>query len=101
MLSSEHCKRYYLGVNVHMKLSSLILGCMMTMLTTLPAVSSEKPLIEVTDVDRDTVPAGTPAAFEVAFPLASQNEAVRKIERTIFISYLLHSSRSPRREPHL
>ncbi|WP_266031360.1 hypothetical protein [Brucella intermedia] len=62
-----------------MKRSSLILGCMMTMLTTLPAVSSEKPLIEMTDVDRDTVPAGTPAAFEVAFPQASQNEAVRKI----------------------
>lgn len=63
-----------------MKRFSSLFGCTMIVLTTLPvATASEKSLIEVFDVDRDTVPAGTPAAFEVAFPQASQNEAIRKI----------------------
>lgn len=40
---------------------------------------SAQSLIEITDVDRDAVPAGTPAAFVVAFPDAERNEAVREI----------------------
>lgn len=36
-------------------------------------------LIETQDVDRDSVPAGTPAAFAVAFPDAERNEAAREI----------------------
>ncbi|SPU46935.1 hypothetical protein [Brevundimonas diminuta] len=43
----------------------------------LPA--SAQSLIEIQDVDRDNVIAGTPAAFGVAFPDAQRNEAVREI----------------------
>lgn len=42
-------------------------------------VSVEPSLIEIQDVDRDSVPPGTPAAFDVAFPGAERNEAVREI----------------------
>lgn len=38
-----------------------------------------QPLIETQDVDRDSVPAGTPAAFSVAFPNAERNAAEREI----------------------
>jgi hypothetical protein len=36
-------------------------------------------LIEMRNVDRDAVPAGTPAAFAEAFPDAQRNEAVREV----------------------
>ncbi|WP_427791696.1 hypothetical protein [Brevundimonas diminuta] len=38
-----------------------------------------RSLIDIRDVDRDSVPAGTPAAFGVAFPGAARNEAARQI----------------------
>lgn len=41
--------------------------------------ASAQSLIEIQDVDRDAVPAGTPAAFAVAFPDAQRNEAVREV----------------------
>lgn len=40
---------------------------------------SAQSLIEIQAVDRDVVPAGTPAAFAVAFSDAQLNEAVREI----------------------
>ncbi|MEN5147035.1 hypothetical protein [Brevundimonas diminuta] len=46
--------------------------------------STEPSLIEIHDVDRDAVPAGTPAAFDVAFPNAQRNEAVREIDDEIY-----------------
>jgi hypothetical protein len=48
----------------------------------LPA--SAQSLIEIQDVDRDNVIAGTPAAFVVAFPEAQRNEAVRKIGDDVY-----------------
>lgn len=47
------------------------------MVAALPA--SAQSLIEIQDVDRDNVLAGTPAAFVVAFPEAQRNEAVRAV----------------------
>ncbi|WP_228766352.1 hypothetical protein [Pelagerythrobacter aerophilus] len=50
-----------------------------------PPIYSEKRLtLEVADVDRDTVPPGTPAAFEAAFGQAPRNEAVREIDGSTF-----------------
>ena len=46
-------------------------------MTALPV--SAQSLIDIRDVDRDAVPAGTPAAFVAAFPNAGGNEAVRKV----------------------
>lgn len=46
--------------------------------------SSRQSLFDVIDVNRDTVPAGTPAAFEVAFGPAPRNEAVRDVEGSTF-----------------
>ena len=43
------------------------------------APAAAQSLIEVKDVDRDAVPAGTPAAFAVSFPDAQRNEATREI----------------------
>src|SRR3546814_3114593 len=50
-------------------------------LAALPADAEERlkpPLFEIADVDRDTVPAGTPAAFEAIFGRAPHNEARRE-----------------------
>lgn len=41
-------------------------------------------LIEIQNVDRDAVPAGTPAAFAVAFPDAQRNEAVREVGKDTY-----------------
>lgn len=46
---------------------------------------SKQALFEVFDVDRDTVPAGTPAAFEAAFGRAPRNETVRDVEGSAFL----------------
>lgn len=43
-----------------------------------PAAAFAQALFDVKPVDRDAVPAGTPAAFEVAFEDATRNEAVRQ-----------------------
>lgn len=42
--------------------------------------SSKQALFVIFDVNRDTVPAGTPAAFEAAFGRSPRNEAVREVE---------------------
>lgn len=40
---------------------------------------------EIIDVDRDTVPAGTPAAFEAIFGRAPHNEARREVDGSAFL----------------
>ena len=57
----------------------------LTALATLASAAAFVPaalaqsVIETRDVNRDAVPAGTPAAFVVAFPDAERNEAVREV----------------------
>lgn len=58
-------------------LTTLCLVALASSVVALPV--SAQSLIEIKDVDRDAVPAGTPAAFVVAFPDAQRNEAVREI----------------------
>lgn len=68
-----------------MKCRSIALACSLTALFTIPALAaSEQSLFNVDYVDRDTVPAGTPAAFEVAFPNAQRSEAQRKVKDDTF-----------------
>lgn len=45
------------------------------MMAVAPSAIAQQPLFPVADVIRDTVPAGTPAAFEKAFPTAQRNSA--------------------------
>lgn len=57
-------------------------------MATLPAGAEERregPLLEIADVDRDTVPAGTPAAFEAIFGRAPHNEARREVGDSVFL----------------
>ena len=58
-------------------LTALYLAALASSVFALPV--SAQSMIEIHDVDRDAVPAGTPAAFVVAFPDAERNEAVREI----------------------
>ena len=54
----------------------------------LPAQAKEQqaaPLFEIAEVDRDTVPAGTPAAFEAIFGRSPKNEALRKVGDSAFL----------------
>lgn len=44
-----------------------------------------QPLFAVTDVDRDTVPPGTPAAFRAAFGVSPTNESRRAVDGTNYI----------------
>lgn len=64
--------------------SVLVFGTLATVAALLAGASAAgasetpvRPLFELVDVKRDTVSAGTPAAFEVAFKDAIRNEAVR------------------------
>ncbi|WOF42504.1 hypothetical protein KNJ79_15165 [Sphingopyxis indica] len=57
-------------------------------LAALPADAEERgkpPLFEIADVDRDTVPAGTPAAFEAIFGRAPHNEARREVGDSAYL----------------
>lgn len=54
----------------------------------LPAEAEERgapPLFEIANVDRDTVPAGTPVAFEAIFGRAPHNEARRQVEDSTYL----------------
>lgn len=60
--------------------------------TALPVAAQPAPtLFPVTRVDRDTVPAGTPAAFAAAFGPSPRNEAVRQVngERITYVPLAL------------
>ncbi|MCF7646820.1 hypothetical protein KQ944_13490 [Bacillus subtilis] len=68
-----------------MKYHNIALACSLSLLAAMPALAaSEKSLFNADDVNRDVVPAGTPAAFEVAFPNAQFSEAKRKIGENTF-----------------
>src|SRR3546814_19880435 len=57
-------------------------------LAALPADAEERlkpPLFEIADVDRDTVPAGTPAAFEAIFGRAPHNAARREVGDSAYL----------------
>ncbi|KAB0540364.1 hypothetical protein [Pseudochrobactrum saccharolyticum] len=59
-----------------MRYRNITLICGLATFLTVPAVAvSAQPLFEITAVNRDVVPAGVPAAFEVAFPKAARSEA--------------------------
>lgn len=47
--------------------------------------ASQRALFEVIDVNRDTVPAGTPAAFEAAFGPAPRNEALHNVYGSAYL----------------
>ena len=49
------------------------------------AQAAPQPLFEVTDVNRDTVPAGTPEAFSAAFGFSLKNEATRDVDGTNYL----------------
>lgn len=55
--------------------------------TVLPAAARTAPqaLFDVTDVDRDTVPAGTPEAFWAAFGPSPKNESTRAVDGTNYV----------------
>lgn len=68
-----------------MKYRNIAFACSLSLLAAIPALAaSEKSLFNADDVNRDVVPAGTPAAFEVAFPNAQFSEAKRKIGEDTF-----------------
>ncbi|MFC4256031.1 hypothetical protein GRI97_12120 [Altererythrobacter xixiisoli] len=56
----------------------------LTMLAVVPAALAQQPLFPVVDVNRDTVPAGTPAAFEKAFPAAQRNSAKVEVQENAY-----------------
>jgi len=55
--------------------------------TVVPAVArpAAQPLFEVTDVNRDTVPAGTPEAFTAAFGHSPGNDYTREVDGTNYL----------------
>ncbi|MDM7850880.1 hypothetical protein [Pseudochrobactrum kiredjianiae] len=68
-----------------MKYRNIALVCSLSMFAAIPALAaSEKSLFNVDYVNRDIAPAGTPAAFEVAFPNAQRSEAQRTIGEDTF-----------------
>lgn len=69
-----------------MQASRTVFALCLAAVVSVPAVApaSAQSLIQVEDVDRDAVPAGTPAAFAVAFPNAQRNEAVREAGEGVY-----------------
>lgn len=63
-----------------------VVASMIVAATAMPASAKPaQPLFEVTDVDRDTVPAGTPEAFWAAFGRSPKNEATRAVDGTNYL----------------
>lgn len=70
----------------------MLAGMLLTLAAALPAVAQQpQPLFPVTDVDRDTVPAGTPEAFAAVFGTSPKNEAERTVkgEKITFVPLTL------------
>ncbi|MET4685270.1 hypothetical protein [Brevundimonas faecalis] len=68
-------------------MKSFVIACGLAALVPAAAFAHSAPkssLFEISDVDRDAVPAGTPAAFYVAFPNADRNEAARQVGEDSF-----------------
>lgn len=64
-----------------------VVASMIVAATAVPASAgpASQPLFEVTDVDRDTVPAGTPEAFRAAFGPSPKNESTRAVDGTDYL----------------
>ncbi|KAI1692935.1 hypothetical protein DdX_20927 [Ditylenchus destructor] len=70
----------------------LLVGVLPWFVLALPAAAQTvQPLFPVTDVDRDTVPAGTPEAFWAVFGESPRNEAERTVkgEKVTFVPLTL------------
>lgn len=65
-----------------MKFPGIAIACSLPALFPAALAAQSAPsssLIDIREVDRDGVPAGTPAAFTAAFPGAQRNEAVKQV----------------------
>ena len=74
------------GIAIACALSALVPGAISAQSAS-PQSASGVSLIQIREVDRDGVPAGTPAAFTAAFPNAQRNEAAKQVgeERYTFV----------------
>ncbi len=63
--------------------SGVVMAGMLMALAT-PAAQAQQALFPIADVNRDTVPAGTPAAFETAFPDAQRNAAQVELNENVY-----------------